>query len=214
MENNPNLPFQGSRDFNNDGYDDFGWAIEIDPVTKTVIDQPGGLNGADKLWAMGNFKHENAAIHNNQRTVYQGADAAIGYLYKFIADNAQDLSSGNLYVYSGSKNGSGSWIQLANTTQAEQNSTVQQSANLGATVFDGIEDVEIGLDGMVYFAVKSENRVYRFQDSDPISGTTVSQMETYVGNAAYNVQHEGVHQLLIGGMEMITLLLTGREIYG
>ncbi len=177
-------------DVNSDGYHDLGWAIEIDPVTKTVIDQPGGLNGADKLWAMGNFKHENAAIHSNQRTVYQGADAAVGYLYKFVADNVQNLSSGNLYVYSGSKNGSGNWVQLANSTQAEQNSTVQQSADLGGTVFNGIEDVEIGPDGRIYFAVKLEDRVYRFQDSDPISGTTVTQMETYVGNATYSVAHE------------------------
>jgi len=177
-------------DTNGDGYHDVGWAIEIDPATKTVINQTGGLNGPDKLWAMGNFKHENAVIHSNQRTAYQGADAAVGYLYKFVADNAQDLSSGNLYVYSGSKNGSGNWILLDNTTQAEQNATVQQSANVGATVFNGIEDVEIGPDGWIYFAVKQEDRVYRFQDSDPISGTTVPQMETYVGNASYSIVHE------------------------
>ena len=67
--------FVESLDMNNE---DFGWAIEIDPVTKTVIDQPGGDNGPDKLWALGNFKQENAVIHSNQRTLYQGADATIG----------------------------------------------------------------------------------------------------------------------------------------
>lgn len=190
LQNDPRFPFEGSRDFNNDGYDDFGWAIEIDPVTKTVINQPGGLDGPDKLWAMGNFKHENAAIHNNERTVYQGADANVGYLYKFVANAAQNLSSGDLYVYKGSKNGSGNWIQLNNTTQEEQNSTVEQSAVVGATTFNGIEDVEIGPNGLIYFAVKGEDRVYRFQDSDPISGTTVTQMETYVGNTTYTITHE------------------------
>ncbi len=190
LQNDPRFPFEGSRDFNNDGYDDFGWAIEIDPVTKTIIDQPGGLDGPDKLWAMGNFKHENAAIHNNERTVYQGADANVGYLYKFVANGARNLSSGSLYVYKGSKSGSGNWILLNNTTQEEQNSTVAQSANVGATVFNGIEDVEIGPNGLIYFAVKGEDRVYRFQDSDPISGTTVTQMETYVGNATYTITHE------------------------
>lgn len=191
LQDDPRFPFEGSRDLNGDGYDDFGWAIEIDPVTKTVIDQPGGLNGADKLWALGNFKHENAAIHSNERTVYQGADAKIGYLYKFVANNPRNLSSGNLYVYKGLKNGSGNWIQLNNTTPEEQNSTVDQSANVGATVFRGIEDVEIGPDGKVYFAVKWESRVYRFQDSDPLDGSTVIQMETYVGNATYTIAHEG-----------------------
>uniref|UniRef100_UPI0030DD1A82 alkaline phosphatase PhoX n=1 Tax=Maribacter arcticus TaxID=561365 RepID=UPI0030DD1A82 len=83
-------------DNNNDGYHDVGWAVEINPATKTVI---------DKRWALGNFKHENLVIHSNQRTAYQGADATVGYLYKFVADAAQDLSSGKLYVYKGSKNG-------------------------------------------------------------------------------------------------------------
>tara|TARA_R110002051_G_scaffold3131_1_gene16780 strand:- start:20648 stop:22897 length:2250 start_codon:yes stop_codon:yes gene_type:complete len=175
LDNYPN------RDENNDGYDDLGWAIEIDPASKTVI---------DKLWALGNFKHENLVIHNNQRTAYQGADATIGYLYKFIADTPQDLSSGRLYVYKGSKNGPGNWIQINNTTKEERNTTVTQSTNVGATVFNGIEDVEIGPDGYIYFAVKNEDQVYRFQDSDPINGTTVVNMETFVGNASYNITHD------------------------
>ena len=61
---------------------------------------------------------------------------------------------------------------------------------LGATEFAGIEDVEIGPDGMIYFAVKSENQVYRFQDSDAINGTTVSTMETYVGNMNYTIYYD------------------------
>ncbi len=69
-----------------DGYNDFGWAVEIDPATKTVL---------GKRWAMGNFAHENAVVHTNERTAYEGIDAAIDYLYKFIATASQDLSSGD-----------------------------------------------------------------------------------------------------------------------
>ncbi len=167
-------------DSNSDGYNDLGWCVEIDPASRTVI---------DKRWALGNFSHENIAVHNNERTVYQGADSNPGYLFKFVADNIQDLSSGKLYVYSGSKNGSGNWIEINNATPSEQNTTLSQSASASATVFNGIEDVEIGPDGMIYFAVKGENRVYRFQDSDPLTGTTVLQMETYVGNASYSITH-------------------------
>jgi hypothetical protein len=143
----------------------------------------------DKRWALGNFKHENIVVHSNERTVYEGADSNPGYLYKFVSENAQDLSAGNLYVYRGSKNGSGNWIQIDNATPEDQNRTLEQSDNVGATVFNGIEDVEIGPDGLIYFAVKGENRVYRFQDSDPISGTTVLQMETFVGNTIYAIEH-------------------------
>jgi len=166
-------------DANFDGYNDFGWNIEIDPATKTVL---------AKQWAMGNFAHENVTIHSNERTVYQGADSSPGYLYKFVATTAQDLSDGLLYVYQGSKSGSGSWLLLQNTTKAERNSTITQSENVNATVFEGIEDVEIGPDGMVYLAVKNEGQVYRLQDSNPITGTTAT-METYVGNASYDITH-------------------------
>lgn len=167
-------------DSNSDGYHDLGWNVEINPNTKTVI---------RKLWALGKFKHENIVVHSNRKTVYQGIDDATGYLYKFVATNANDLSEGNLYVYSGSKSGSGSWIQINNTTPTDRNNTVSLSTTAGGTVFSGIEDVEIGPDGWVYFAVKNENRVYRFLDSDPLIGTTVTQMETFVGGMNYDITH-------------------------
>lgn len=163
-------------DLNFDGYNDVGWNVEINPATKTVI---------GKHWAMGNMAHENVTIHTNERTVYQGADSNPGYLYKFVANSAQDLSSGNLYVYVGAKSGVGSWTQINNTTQDDRNKTIELSTTAGATVFNGIEDVEIGPDGMVYFAVKGEGTVYRFSDSDPLetAASTVT-METFVGGGA------------------------------
>ncbi|HIA07154.1 MAG TPA: DUF839 domain-containing protein, partial [Flavobacteriales bacterium] len=177
-----------SPDNNGDGYNDYGWCIEIDPATKQIIDHPGGLIGADKLWALGNFRHENVAIHQNQRTLYEGVDGSNGYLYKFVADNAQDLSAGSLYVYKGSKNGNGNWLPINNNTPGEQDSTIVQSAALGATVFGAIEDVEISpIDGRIYLAVKGESRVYRFLDGDPIIGDTVVQFETFVGGMNYDI---------------------------
>ncbi|MDP5121488.1 MAG: PhoX family protein, partial [Spirosomaceae bacterium] len=171
--------YVSNTDLNSDGYIDTGWAIEIDPATKTVVNN-------QKLWALGNFKHENICIHDNQRTAYQGVDYGTGYLYKFVADNAQDLTSGKLYVYVGSKNGSGTWELINNTTITERNSVLSQSAAKGATVFAGVEDVEISpINGWIYVAVKSEDKVYRFQDSDPLTGTTVLQFETFVGGMSY-----------------------------
>jgi len=179
-----------SADNNGDGYNDMGWAIEIDPVTKSVVDQNGGLTGGDKLWALGNFQHENVVIHPNLRTVYQGRDHANGYLFKFVADVEKTLSQGALYVYKGSKSGSGEWLRVNNSTPAEQNSTIEQCVNLDATIFSGIEDVEISpIDGKIYVAVKAENKVFRFTDSDPISGTTVTNFETYVGDQNYEIDY-------------------------
>ncbi|SOE20178.1 hypothetical protein SAMN06298216_0675 [Spirosomataceae bacterium TFI 002] len=170
-------------DFNNDGYYDNGWAIEIDPVTKEI------LNG-NKLRALGHFNHENIVIHSNLRTAYQGADHTNGYFFKFVADNPQDLTSGDLYVLKLNSATSGDWLLLANETKTEQNTTTDQAAALGATVFAGIEDVEISpINGMIYFAVKGTGTVYRFQDSDPISGMTISNFEVFLGdeNMVYSI---------------------------
>jgi len=174
------------------GYDGFGWAIEIDPISKTVIHQDGGRNGQDKLWAMGNFKHENAVVHDNLRTVYQGADDTVGegFLFKFVADFGKNLSSGKLYVFKEIDSSTGEWIELANSTINEQNSTLAQCDALGATSFAGIEDVDISpIDGKIYFAVKGDGKVYRFKDSDALTGTTISEFETYVGGISYNLNN-------------------------
>jgi len=166
-------------DINNDGYYDYGWQVEIDPKTKQVI---------DKCWAMGRFAHENAVVHKNWRTVYQGTDSNSGYLYKFVADFPGDLSSGKLFVYKGSKTGgSGQWIRIANDTKYERNNTQTLSNSVGATAFAGIEDVEIAPDGLIYFTVKNENKIYYLEDSDPINGTSVSFLDKFAGNRNYTI---------------------------
>jgi hypothetical protein len=169
-------------DSNNDGYYDLGWHVETNPNTKTVV---------QKLWALGNGPKENIVIHPNRLTAYFGNDANPGYLYKFVASTIDNFSSGTLYVYTGPKTGNGNWLVVPNTTQTERNTTMALCSSLGATVFSGIEDVEIGPDNKIYFAVKNEDRVYRLLDSDPIIGTTTSQMETYVGGMSYNITHSG-----------------------
>lgn len=175
-------------------YNKYGWNIEIDPVTKTIIDDPsGGFSGADKLWAMGNFKHENIVVHPNQRTVYQAEDKTGGFLYKFVASTAGDLTSGDLFVYVGTKSGTGvtgDWVQIDNTTIADRNSTISQADAVGAEDFKGGEDVEINpLDGSIYLAVKNDSTVYRFEDDNPLGAGTVSNFNPYVGGTGvtYNL---------------------------
>jgi uncharacterized protein len=167
-------------DSNMDGYYDNGWLVESNPATKVAI---------QKYWAMGCGQKENVIFSANGRTAYFGNDASPGYLYKFVADVANDYSAGKLYAYQGSKSGSGNWILIPNTTKIERNTTMTLCASAGATVFSGVEDVEISPNGKIYLAVKNENQVYRFDDSDPITGTTVSNFETFVGNTSYNITH-------------------------
>ena len=104
-------------DFNADGYDDLGWIIEIDPATRTVINQDAA-GGVDKLWAMGRQAHENVTIKSDQSVAYWGADAdPNGFIYKFVPGTAGNYSAGTLYVLeTTSALGTGTWKVVANTT--------------------------------------------------------------------------------------------------
>ena len=175
-------------DTNGDGYQDIGWVVEINPATRTVINQDG-VGGVDKLWAMGRQKHENVAINAAQTIVYWGGDAnPTGYLYKYVPSAAANFVSGSLYVLqTTSALGTGTWQLLNNSTKADLNNTVSQSTAAGAYNFNGIEDVEIGPDGTIYFAAKGPGVVYRLRDN----GSTVSELEVFVASTNYDVDGTG-----------------------
>lgn len=175
-------------DNNNDGYQDIGWCVEIDPATKQIKDYDGD-GKPDKLFKMGMMLHENTVIAADRKTAYEGNDDSQGYLFKFVADKAEKLNEGKLYVLqlSGgnpSTSTEGTWIQVPNSTPTECNNVVAYATSVGATNFTNIEDVEIGpVDSLVYFTSKSASSVYRFKDK----GTSVSDFSIFVGNSSYTV---------------------------
>lgn len=177
-------------DANGDGYQDIGWHVEINPATASVQ----SYNGVQKkLWKMGRMSHENVCIHSDRKTAYYGNDENPGFIFKFVADNPQDLTEGSLYVLKldGALDSvtSGKWIGIPNSTPADCNNTKAYAASVGATNFFNVEDVEIGPhDGKIYFTSKSSSRVYRFEDHGTTIG--VSGFEVFVGNTAqvYNIQ--------------------------
>jgi uncharacterized protein len=174
-------------DANGDGYTDLGWLIEINPSTRTVINQDA-TGGVDKLWAIGRSNHENATIKTGNQVLYTGADdPSVGYLYKFIANTPGNFSTGTLYVLQTTGAlGNGTWRQVANTTQADRNNTRALSTAQGAYNFNGIEDVEIGPDGKIYLAAKAEGKIYRLTDNGTFgTATDVSALEVFAGNSAY-----------------------------
>lgn len=184
---------QNSGDVNNDGYTDVGWLVEIDPVTAKVVEY--GNNKQEKVWGAGRISHENAVVLNDSITLYTGEDGGSSAVFKFIANSKADLSSGTLYALkldgplSGGDptNSTGTWVTIPNTTQADQNNTRSLAISLGATNFNGVEDVEVGtVDGKMYFTSKGNGRVYRFSDN----GTTVANFETFVGGASYVINSD------------------------
>jgi len=69
---------------------DYGYIIEI---TNPMSDAPVPV----KHFALGRYEHENATVMPDGKTVYLSQDDTGGVLFKFIADTANDLSSGTLY---------------------------------------------------------------------------------------------------------------------
>lgn len=182
-----------SGDANNDGYQDVGWLVEIDPATASVMDYGNGKQ--EKLWAIGRISHENAVVLDDQATLFTGEDGGSSALFKFIADTPGNLTAGTLYALQlndplsgGEPTGTtGTWIQIPNTTQEDRNNTRALAISLGATNFNGIEDVEVHpLTGQMYFTSKGNGRVYRFTNN----AETVTEFETFVGGASYVLNTE------------------------
>ncbi len=162
-------------DLNADGYNDVGWLVEFDPVTRKAL---------RKLWAVGCVQHENAAVSADGTTLYCGADNTDnGFLYKFVCTTANDLTSGTLYVLKLTGSGNGTWVAIPNTTQTDRNNTIALSIAAGATNINRIEDVEIGPDGKIYVTSTTLHEIYRFTDN----GGTISGYETYVSDQCYNI---------------------------
>ncbi len=198
-----------SADVNGDGFQDVGWLVELDPETATVRDHRGN-NRPQKLWKLGRMSHENCVVNPwDRKTVYLGNDENPGYIFRFIADNPEDLTAGQLYVLKldGPLNSAttGSWVGIPNTTPADCNNARSFAASVGATNFDQIEDVEISpLDSMIYFTSKASSRVYRFRDE----GVRVSRAEVFVGNSdfIYNIRTEDdiIPEQWRGGVDNLT----------
>lgn len=171
-----------------DGYEDLGWVIEINPATKQVMDYNNdGVK--DKLWAVGRQTHENVIIRSDNTIMYWGADHSTnGFMYKFVPTVPGDFTSGTLSVLITTPGlGTGTWVTIANNTVTERNNTVSASTSAGAYNFNGIEDAEIGPDGLIYFAAKAAGRVYRFRDLGP----TVDMLSVFVESASYDVDGPG-----------------------
>ena len=69
---------------------DYGYIVEIT--------DPAGAAKPVKHFAMGRFSHENAVAMPDQKTVYLSDDGSNTVFFKFVADQAGDLSAGTLYA--------------------------------------------------------------------------------------------------------------------
>ena len=69
---------------------DYGYIVELENAATSEPD-------LTKHLAMGRFSHENAEVMPDEKTVYLTDDGYNTVLFKFVADDAGDLSAGTLY---------------------------------------------------------------------------------------------------------------------
>ena len=97
----------------------YGWIPEVSVDTS-------GNPVYSKQYAMGRAAHEMAYVMPDRKTVYLSDDGTNGALYMFVADTAEDLSAGNLYVAKWNQinaEGAGqatlTWIDMGHSTNAD-----------------------------------------------------------------------------------------------
>ncbi|TWI61110.1 hypothetical protein IP91_04697 [Pseudoduganella lurida] len=85
-----------------------------------------GTGSCKKHYCLGRISHELVQVMPDERTVLMGDDATNGGLFMFVADKAQDLSAGTLFVAKWAQkttdNGGSAdltWIRLGHATSAE-----------------------------------------------------------------------------------------------
>jgi secreted PhoX family phosphatase len=167
-----------SSDLDSNGYYDSGWLVETRAADRQFV---------QKIWKAGNAAHENCVVAADLKTVYWGADDLNrGYIFKYVADQKKKLATGKLFVLVREDTTStmATWIQVPNQTIDQCNNINAFCQQAGAWNFSGIEDVEIGPYGKIFFSTKYSGRIWQFKDKGPV----VSGLSVFVENTLYPIQ--------------------------
>ena len=120
--------FEGKKKYLN-----YGWMIEVNPLTHMAI---------RKIKSFGRFRHEDAQVMPDGKTIYISADEKPSIIFKFVAENKNDFSTGQLFAFSQSEDGeSGSWIALAMQEDSLMNA-IDVAVRKGASMFISHEWME------------------------------------------------------------------------
>lgn len=114
---------------------DYGWQIEVKVNSFTDVT-------ATKHYSMGRVAHELGYVMPNKKTVYISDDGANVGLFRYEADTAENLTSGELFVakwnQTSSTNGGSAdltWISLGKATDAEIKAYIDQKITF-TDIFD------------------------------------------------------------------------------
>lgn len=113
---------------------DYGYIVEItDPLAAAPVPV--------KHYTIGRYEHENSVVMPDRKTVYSSQDDTGGVLFKFVADTAEDLSSGTLYGAKMVQDADSSdpavtgfdvtWVEMATSNNAQIKTWIESFNNIG-----------------------------------------------------------------------------------
>lgn len=157
-----------------------GWMVEVNPQTRKVL---------GKRWAMGRFMHKGCLAMADSKTVYMADNQAPGILFKFVADTAGNLRTGQLYAWRAQADSLGRhWVTIQRGRDTLMHAR-RHALSGGASIFMGLDDMEMLPDGTILIAESGADST----DLGPAIGLGGSVMahlsKFHLGNNLYDDRH-------------------------
>lgn len=144
----------------------YGYIAEIQ---KPMTDAPEVV----KHYTIGRYEHENSVVMPDRRTVYSSQDDTGGVLFKFIADQPEDLSAGTLYGAKLTQDAGLNeptvtgfdvqWVELASGSNVDIETWIAQYDGIntsdyvaGKTSYMSLADVQAWADGKATYPSEAE----------------------------------------------------------
>jgi len=158
-------------------YMDYGWAVEVDPISHKAI---------RKLKSLGRYRHEDAKCMPDGKTLYLTADNKPSIIFKFVAEQAGDFSKGQLYAYQQSADAqSGSWITLPMNEDSLAN-IIDVSIRMGATMLISNEWVE-AIGDKLYISESGSDK-FDFTNEVAMGGKPAKHLNELCKKDGYNYE--------------------------
>ncbi len=158
----------------------YGWMVEVDPLKREVL---------GKRHAMGRFMHEGNAAMADEKTFYMCDDEAPGAFFKFVADTARNLNSGQLYAWCMQADSNGKhWISIPRGRDTLLHAR-RHAFQRGASIFIRMEDIEQLPDGSFLITETGKDSV-SLATAIAQGGKVMPHLEKYhVGKQIYDDRH-------------------------
>jgi secreted PhoX family phosphatase len=174
-------------------------SCEETPTGRVWECDPLGERDAVVHPAMGAFEHEAASVDEANQHVYLTEDVGDGRFYRFVYDEPEDLSAGELQVaqvLGAGPEGAVEWHRVPDPGGQSEETRYQVAQ---ATEFDGGEGIWLH-EGVIYFATKGDNRVWTYD--------TATSMLTILYDAATSSTP------ILKGVDNLTVTPSGDVVVG